>query len=247
MRRIQSVQRALNIINCFNEIEYRLTLKEISEKLDLNINTSRGLVNTLLYNGYLKHHEEDNTYSLGFVFLTKAQILEKNFEEALKNHVDPFLKRTSEKYDVSARLQIIENYNVFTISSFVPKNSRYIVSLRPNTLFPHHATASGKLYLYFLEEKEREKLFDSYPLEPLTENTITEPKALKEEFNFIKENGFSKEYDEAGIGISSLACPIFLGNELIGTISISSSTENLLKIQKKAIHEIKEFIKNIDL
>ena len=42
VRVIQSVQRAIDIINCFNEHELKLTLPQISAKLELNINTVRG-------------------------------------------------------------------------------------------------------------------------------------------------------------------------------------------------------------
>lgn len=45
VRVIQSVQRAIDIINCFDEHELKLTLPQISAKLELNINTVRGLVN----------------------------------------------------------------------------------------------------------------------------------------------------------------------------------------------------------
>ena len=48
VRVIQSVQRAIDILNCVADAEKKISLREISEKLDLNINTARGLVQTLL-------------------------------------------------------------------------------------------------------------------------------------------------------------------------------------------------------
>ena len=53
VRLIQSIQRAFDIINCFSEQSPKLTLPKISEMLSLNINTTRGIVNTLVANGYL--------------------------------------------------------------------------------------------------------------------------------------------------------------------------------------------------
>ena len=72
VRVIQSVQRAIDIINCFDEHELKLTLPQISAKLELNINTVRGLVNTLVANGYLEHVADGNCYMLGLAFLPKA-------------------------------------------------------------------------------------------------------------------------------------------------------------------------------
>ena len=63
VRLIQSIQRAFDIINCFSEQSPKLTLPKISEMLSLNINTTRGIVNTLVANGYLEHDSETNIYS----------------------------------------------------------------------------------------------------------------------------------------------------------------------------------------
>ena len=53
VRLIQSIQRAFNIIDCFNNDNTELSLPQISEKVKLHINTTRGIVNTLVANGYL--------------------------------------------------------------------------------------------------------------------------------------------------------------------------------------------------
>ena len=46
---IQSLQRATDILNCFTAKEPSLSLAQISQKTGLNINTTRGLVNTLVH------------------------------------------------------------------------------------------------------------------------------------------------------------------------------------------------------
>ena len=45
---IQSIQRAIDIINCFNESKQALSINEISNELSLHINTTRGIINTLV-------------------------------------------------------------------------------------------------------------------------------------------------------------------------------------------------------
>ena len=59
---IQSIQRAINILNCFNQNELELSLNVISEKVKLNINTTRGLVNSLVANKLIYHNKKNNTY-----------------------------------------------------------------------------------------------------------------------------------------------------------------------------------------
>ena len=78
VRLIQSIQRAFNIIDCFNNDNTELSLPQISEKVKLHINTTRGIVNTLVANGYLACNAEKNTYCLGLVYITKADLATGN-------------------------------------------------------------------------------------------------------------------------------------------------------------------------
>ena len=71
MNRIQSVQRAIDIINCIENAKRSLSLNEISSQLGLNINTARGLAQTLLANGYLSKDTKQGTYKL---FLKKFAV-----------------------------------------------------------------------------------------------------------------------------------------------------------------------------
>ncbi|MGL4868568.1 MAG: helix-turn-helix domain-containing protein, partial [Cetobacterium sp.] len=60
---IQSIQRAIDIMNCFNEEVHELSLKEISEKLGLSKSTAHGIVSTLLKNSYLEQNQKNSNYS----------------------------------------------------------------------------------------------------------------------------------------------------------------------------------------
>ena len=123
VRVIQSVQRAIDIINCFDEHELKLTLPQISAKLELNINTVRGLVNTLVANGYLEHVADGNCYMLGLAFLPKADLAGANDIDRLRSRVRPSLELIADRFQVSARMQIISNDNIFAVEVVNPIDS----------------------------------------------------------------------------------------------------------------------------
>ena len=105
---IQSIQRAVNILNCFDEKNMELSLKSISDRIDLNINTTRGIMNTLVLNELVSHDEKKNTYSIGNFFMLKSNLLQKsNINRAKELSVD-LLTDLSEKFKVSSKLQIIK-------------------------------------------------------------------------------------------------------------------------------------------
>lgn len=81
---IQSVERALSIIQCIDQSANGLTLTELSEMLNLNVGTVRGLVMTLLNNGYLIKSEKNNRFFLGYEFLMKANRVSEGYVRYLR-------------------------------------------------------------------------------------------------------------------------------------------------------------------
>ena len=77
---IQSIQRAVQILDCFTPTDPSLPLSAISEKTGLNINTTRGLVNTLVESQLLLRDRETGYYKLGYYFVTKASMIHQDID-----------------------------------------------------------------------------------------------------------------------------------------------------------------------
>lgn len=233
---IQSIQRAINILNCFDKQNTELGLNEISKMTDLNVNTTRGIVNTLLANSLLSHNKINNVYSLGYFFMSKYNLLvNKIIEEAIKISNDTMYK-ISDKMNVTTMLQVIDYDNIYTVNTANPKNSHYILTSTHSYNFPLHATSSGKILLAY-----KNHLLDQIDFSVFTENTITDISTLKKELENILLNGYSTEIDEIGFGISSIAVPILDNNgALFGTLSVTALTPIILKIRNEVIEMLKE-------
>lgn len=245
-RIIQSIQRAFSILDCFDEVHPRLSLHQIADKLNLNINTTRGLVNTLVHFHYLSHDESDNSYCLGMAFVPKADLVESHLIFHTKNKIQPFLKVLSNRYNMSVRLNMVSSGKLFTLYTEVPDNSRYLLLTRSRSPFPLHATSSGKAYLASLPEKIRMEYLEHTKLVRFTETTLVDPQALLEELNEISDRGYALELGEITDGIGSIAFPIFnRKKECYAIISLSASTEEVLEFKKQMIQEVGDFIREI--
>lgn len=241
VRLIQSIQRAIDIIDCFSEQEPKLTLPRISGMLSLNINTTRGIVNTLVANGYLEHDSEENTYTLGPVFIPKADLVSANDIERIKKLAKPYLEKIANTYQVSARFQIVSNYNIFAIQNMNPEKAHYILMNRLNTTYALNATASGKILLYYMDEKRRERYYSMLDSYKYTKNTLVDPVELDKEVKRIGELGYSTEFEEIGLGISSIAVPILKRTgELYGTVSIVAPTSMVTPLIDEAVEPLRE-------
>ncbi len=242
---IQSLQRAIDIINCFTETDYQLTLNEISSILKLNINTTRGLVKTLVYNGLLSYSHQHGTYSLGLFFLTKSNILQKELEQYILS-VKPMIDQLAEKYHTSASLQIVNSKKIHSIYCSYPSNTAYTIGLSEFGSLPLHATSSGKLYsLYnlYLPDKNALKQLDYHKF---TVKTITSEKAFAKELLKVKSQGFADESEEFAIGVGSLAVPILDANgKLFSTISATFFASNYPVIKNDLLVDLHKIAKVI--
>lgn len=241
VRLIQSIQRAFDIINCFDERDNKLSLPQISERLSLNINTVRGITNTLVANGYLIHEADENLYSLGLVYIPKAELVTSTDLERIKKLARPYLEEMAEKFHVSARFQIITNNTVFSVDNANPERAHYVLITRLNTSFPLNATASGKLVLAHMGETQREHYFKNMSGHSYTQYTKTAPMDVKKELDFYEENGYTTEFEESGLGVTAIAVPILKPNgSLYGTVSIMATSSIVLPIIEEALPSLKE-------
>lgn len=242
IRVIQSLQRAFEIINCFSIDKPQLKLNEIADKVGIHINTTRGLVNSLVHYGYLSKLEHINEYCLGPVFVQKASLAALNLNHFLLDQTKTFLTEIANAYQVSTRLQIITNNKLFTLQTMHPINSRYILLSRAGLDFPLHATASGKLFLCYYNPEKLDETIDNLELTKYTDYTITSTEKLIEELQNIRNSGYSIENEEIELGIKSIALPIFKENRLVGTISVTSPSSTFDQYQKLLVNKIKNFI-----
>lgn len=237
---IQSIQRAIDIINIFDDDQnYHLTLNDISKKLNLNINTARGIINTLVLNGFIEHDLKNNTYSLGLIYIPKSNILNSHSIETLRELIKPELDTISEKYEVSARFQIVSNSSIFTVETSNPSNAHYVVFTKMHKTFPLNATSSGKIFLLYQSDEKIKFYFENMDKTLYTENTIIDPKKLYNELQLTKQRGYALEFEEMGRGVSSIAVPIILkNNNLYGTISITTSSSIIKYIYENTLEEV---------
>lgn len=227
-RTIQSVQRAIDIINCVGDTGRKATLREISSKLNLNINTVRGLVQTLLVNGFLSKDTDLGAYTLGYEFLTKSKLVYQIQIQRISDIARPDMELIASKYGVSSWLQISFYRDIYTVEVVEAPGSHYAYSPKSGANLPLHASASGKLRIAYMPEQERQKVLSDILLEPLTERTITDKEKFAEVIEQAYSQGYATELEEADIGISSVGAPFFdARGALSGTLSVVAPSVKL--------------------
>lgn len=233
-KQIQSVQRAINILNCFTATNTALTLGQISSRLDLNKGTVHGILNTLHNNGYISQNLSGQ-YMLGAELFNKACLAPDTRKKICVDHGHDPLQALSDRFQANGTLFSVEDKRLLILDTTEPTTCAFIVR-RATPEISVYGSASGKILLAYLPQKERDAYLAKGPFPALTDQTKTTRDALEREFAHIRESGYSYEHNELFVGVSAIAVPVFnqYGNQLFGTMSLTGMTPGIQK-QKTAI------------
>ncbi len=205
-RLIQSVERAVDILELFLVTKPELSIKEISEKLDLSKSTVHGIIKTLEHRGYLQQNPEDLKYKPGIKLFELGNFVGKHLDvgkiarPVIKNLVDELnetVHLVSLQRDEIIYIEKVEGSNALTIYSHIGKKA------------PFHCTSVGKAILAYLNENEVDRILSSYILKPFTDNTMTNIKDIKNDLSSIREKGYAIDDEEIELGLKCIGAPIF--------------------------------------
>ncbi|MEC0237829.1 IclR family transcriptional regulator [Paenibacillus kribbensis] len=243
-RLIQSIKRAVDIINCFDSIHVHLSLSEISEKLNLNISTVYGIINTLCAYSYIDKNPSNGKYKLGLEFLQKANLVSESLD--LKEIGHPYLTQLTKTYHETSHLYVYQNQQIFCVDKVESPDSYFIISSRAGSKLPMHASASGKVFLANMMESEFKDVLQKYKFTKLTDHTITDKKVLLQNLQLIREQGFGVEDQEIEIGAYSIAVPVKdAKSEIVGTISMIGSLTRMKENEDRILTDLMEAAKSI--
>lgn len=226
---INSIVKALKILECFSLETKELRLTEIAKMLEMPKSTASNLIYTMESMGYIEQNKDNGKFRLG----PKLFVLGKSFEY----HTDiieiakPYMENLKNKFNENIQLSmvydregIIEGICVEKVRELNTVN----VNSRVGGRIPLHCTASGKLFLSSMNEETLESTLNTIDLFKRTENTITDKEILRDEIQKIKDKGYSIAIEEGEIGITSIAVPIYKYNlEFIASLSIAAPSVRL--------------------
>ncbi|PAB59810.1 IclR family transcriptional regulator [Anaeromicrobium sediminis] len=245
-RVIQSIQRALDIIDCFTKSDTELSLNEISKGLGLNKSTAHGIINTLHINGYIEQNSESGKYMLGKKFMMKGLLVSDSIAVRLKDIGIQYLKILTEKYSSTTHLFSYKNKVLSFVEKITPSNAYYIVSSVIGKEMPLHATASGKIVLAHMTESELENYLQGESLTKFTEKTLVDIDRLKEELERIISTEYCIEDEEVESGVFSISAPIYDNHKVfIGTISLTAPVGRVKDMTQEIVMDMKNSSKKI--
>lgn len=217
---IQSVDRALSIIEILSLSSNPLRLNEISTAADLNLSTCHHLIKTLVMRGYVINAGRNQGYSLSPRIENLWLRSRRDFN--LVEFARPSLQKLNEDTRESVLLAVLRGSSLITqlcIASPLRSEADAYGTVNPRAA---HALALGKAILAWLPEGELTRVVADNGLPGFTEQTITSLPALAEELRLVRRSGFALEDGEFRDELVGLGAPVRdASGAIVGSIGIT--------------------------
>jgi len=216
---VRAIERALQILDCFDARNPDLGLTEIAQRVGLHKATTHRIVATLLNRGYLVRSPDNQKYRLGLRLASLGSLVTSQMN--LRRDSLPYLKQLVERFGETSDLSIFDNGEVLYVEVLRSNHALNIAAAIGQRL-PLHCTASGKVFLAHMPPAERGKYLVP-PLLSFTAKTITSPEKLGLQFQEILDKGYGLDDEEMEVGIRAISAPIFnQEGKAIAALSIPS-------------------------
>ena len=217
---INSVLKAISILQAFNPAEPRLTLAEIADRLGLPKSTAHNLLATLLSCGFVEKVDTDR-YALGTAVIALTQAVRVNVE--LRDRAAPLLRELADECRESVYLTVLDGdfcLYIYAVESPRRLMARTAVGDRAHL----HCTSVGKAILAHLPAEEVEAIVTRVGLPASSERTITRLDELCDELAITRARGYALDNQEHESHTFCIGAPIFDGvGRVIAACSISGA------------------------
>jgi IclR family transcriptional regulator, acetate operon repressor len=220
---VQSLERALDILEHLSRSKSELGVTEIASAVKLANGTAHRLLASLVRRGYARQNPETRKYALGI----KALALANNVRDQLGPMARPFLRELTEITRESSNLAVLDRNSVVYIEQ-VPAPRLVRMFSEPGNRVPLHSTGTGKVLLAYQPENTIAAVIRQSSLPRFTAHTITDQHQLVEELLRIREQGYAVDSEELEEGVRCLAAPVFgPDGRILGAMSISGPAGRL--------------------
>jgi IclR family transcriptional regulator, KDG regulon repressor len=202
---VRAVERALQILECFDNEHAERGISEIAQAVELHKATAHRIVTTLVNYGYLERAEDGQKYRLGLELTNLGFKVIHRMD--LRREALPYMKQLVEQWDETCDLSVFDRGSILYIE--VIRGSRALtVAAAVGQRLPIHCTASGKMFLAHLPPEEQNAIL-SKPLTSYTEKTVTSPDGVRKEMEIIRNQGYSIDREGFEMGVCAVAAPIY--------------------------------------
>jgi IclR family acetate operon transcriptional repressor len=216
---VQSIDRAVAILRCFDGRRPELGISELARSTGLSTSTVHRLLAAMQAN-HLVRQTGNKRYGLGPLLLQLAN--SGAMPRTLREAALPFMTDLRDEFDETIGLHEVHGKSHRIVAAQVESHQEL---RRTYTEFgvPIRLVygGPGKAILCALPAEERQRLL-AEPIDPMTMTTIVDPDAIEKELELARARGYAESKGQRTVGIYAVASPVFDHTQkVIGAIGAS--------------------------
>lgn len=233
----KTVVKSMDLLNLFRSYP-KLSLSEMVQLSGIPKTSVHRMVSSLEDMGFLKK-EENNKYSLGFLFLEFGQLVKERID--IRKIALPIMYSLREEAGEAVNLVIKEGNEAIYIEK--------LETLQPVRVYtkigrraPLYGGACPRILLAFLPEIEIEQYLKQTELKQVAMQTIMDKDYLLQVLAESKKNRYAVSHSELQDYSSAVAAPIFDSlNQVVAGISLVGPS---MRFQEEHLSKLVELVKN---
>lgn len=234
---IQSVKRAIDILEALKAAERSFSIAEISKKVNLSPSTVHHILQTFCEKDYVVRDEKTHLYQLGPALISLGNAARR--QTRLHNVASPFVQKLSNMTGEDSFLVIVAGFKGYILEKAEGSNSLKVIENFGYEIDLHCGAIRKVLLAYQPETFLHEYI--NHGLARYSENTIVDPDKLLIDLAKIRKEGIAvscAEYIKDGFGIGA---PVFNSNgKIVASIGIIAP---LSRFSKERVEILKQNVK----
>jgi DNA-binding IclR family transcriptional regulator len=221
---LQSIDRAVAVLDLLGESEVPLNLAEICRRMPLCKSTAhRSLM--VLERALLIERTPDNRFCLGMKLYDLGNRAVEQMD--LRTRAAPAFRQLSQQLRETLHLGVLQKTSVVYLEK--AHGSQKICSgSKTGSSNPAYCTAMGKAMLAFLPPDATNYLIESMRFVRFTPKTLCTREDLMKSLERVRRRGYGIDDEEIELGVRCIAAPIFDENHMpIAAISVSGPSSRI--------------------
>jgi IclR family KDG regulon transcriptional repressor len=247
---IQVIVRAIDILEFVAKHDNKpVQLIKIAEAIGLSQPTCANIIKTLVYKNYLENISRKEGYILGInAFRLTSNV---SYNQSLVAASHDLMEELVKKVNETCILGVLKNNKRVVLNEVQANNDLQVKTKFEADIYP---TASGRILLSFMPEKEQNQLIENLGLpDPSTWQGVKTTAQLLNALKQIKKDQIVQTLSQQHI--VGLAIPVFKKGQVIAALSVylpesrfaPAHRDNIVKLMHRTANKIKERLDKKDV
>lgn len=236
---VQSIDRALDIIEVLAEERDGLGVTELANRVKLHKSTAHRLLSTLVRRNYVEKTEA-GMYRIGLKLIEAVSCHINSLE--LQTEARPYIVDIISHLGLTSHLGILDGRDVVYIEKMDVISTVKMYS-QIGARVHAYCSALGKCLLSSYSKQELDFLMKECSFRKLTPNTIASMEDFHEEMAKVRRQGWALDDEEFEIGYRCIGAPVYdYRGDVIAAISASG---DIRVLKDDRIEDTAEYVKQV--